>query len=145
MNGAVRFVEHQLTECASVVVEVPTLPDLAVSEGEIVQVLASLLANAAQATSEHPNHVRVSAEQRNPRSVVVKVCDTGHGIARGVLPRIFDPFFTTRGVGEGRGLGLSVSLGIVRAAGGDIYVDTTEGCGTTITVRLPVAIDDPVL
>ncbi|MFL5274201.1 MAG: ATP-binding protein [Anaeromyxobacteraceae bacterium] len=144
VNGAVRFVEHQLTKCASVVVEVPPLPDVAVSEGDIVQVLASLLANAAQATGKHPNHVRVSAEQRDPRSVVVKVCDTGLGIARGVLPRIFDPFFTTRGVGEGRGLGLSVSLGIVRAAGGDIYVDTTEGRGTTMTVRLPVAIDDPV-
>jgi signal transduction histidine kinase len=115
-----------------------------VSEADIVQVLASLLANAAQATGKHPNHVRVSAEQGDPRSVLIKVCDTGPGIARGVLPRIFDPFFTTKGVGAGRGLGLSVALGIVRAAGGDIDVDTTVGRGTTVTVRLPVAVDDPV-
>jgi signal transduction histidine kinase len=61
-----------------------------------------------------------------------------------VLPRIFDPFFTTKGTGEGTGLGLSVSLGIVERHGGQILVESEVGKGTVFTVRLPVVRDPAV-
>jgi len=54
------------------------------------------------------------------------------------LPRIFDPFFTTKGIGEGTGLGLSVSLGIVERHGGQLLVDSEVGKGSVFTVCLPV-------
>jgi signal transduction histidine kinase len=70
--------------------------------------------------------------------VIVEFTDTGEGIPEEILPRIFDPFFTTKGVGEGTGLGLSMSYGIVKEHNGNIEVDTVEGKGTTFRVVLPV-------
>ena len=68
----------------------------------------------------------------------LEVNDTGCGIPATVLPHIFDPFFTTKGTGEGTGLGLSVSLGIVERHGGQILVDSEVGHGTRFTVCLPL-------
>jgi signal transduction histidine kinase len=72
---------------------------------------------------------------------VVTIRDTGSGIAPSVLPKIFDPFFTTKKEGEGTGLGLSVSLGIVERHGGKILVESEVGKGTIFTLCLPVVRD----
>jgi signal transduction histidine kinase len=69
----------------------------------------------------------------------VEIRDTGSGIPAAVLPKIFDPFFTTKREGEGTGLGLSVSLGIVERHGGKILVDSEVGKGTVFTLWLPVS------
>jgi signal transduction histidine kinase len=60
------------------------------------------------------------------------------GIPDDVLPRIFDPFFTTKAVGQGTGMGLSISFKIVQEHGGMILVDTVPGTGTVFSVLLPV-------
>ena len=70
--------------------------------------------------------------------VKIKVADSGYGIEKQNLLRIFDPFFTTKPIGEGTGLGLSVSYGIVKNHGGDILVNSQPGIGSTFTVILPV-------
>ena len=70
--------------------------------------------------------------------VAIKVKDTGYGIAKEHLTSIFDPFFTTKPTGEGTGLGLSVSYGIIKSHGGDIFVDSEPGKGSQFTVVLPV-------
>ena len=67
----------------------------------------------------------------------IEVRDQGEGIAADHLPRIFEPFFTTKQVGEGTGLGMSVSYGIVREHGGWIDVESTPGQGSRFTVCLP--------
>lgn len=73
----------------------------------------------------------------------LSVADTGHGIARDILPRIFDPFYTTREVGQGTGLGLSVVHGNVTAMQGSVSVVSELGQGTEFTVLIPTVLPEP--
>jgi DNA-binding response OmpR family regulator/two-component sensor histidine kinase len=73
------------------------------------------------------------------KRVIVRVTDTGTGMAPEIVSRAFDPFFTTKPPGKGTGLGLSQVYGVVRQIGGDVSIDTALGRGTTITIALPVA------
>jgi signal transduction histidine kinase len=65
------------------------------------------------------------------------VADNGYGIEERHMKRIFDPFFTTKPTGEGTGLGLAVSYGIVKSHGGEIEVESSTGAGTEFQVLLP--------
>jgi two-component system, NtrC family, sensor kinase len=112
------------------------LPPVDCYAGQLNQVWMNLLANAAHAVKDGGS-VSVSTESRGD-CVVVRVRDTGCGIAPEDLPRVFDPFFTTKPVGEGTGLGLSVTYGIVERHGGRIEVESRLGEGTVFTVTIPV-------
>jgi CheY-like chemotaxis protein len=106
------------------------------------QVFLNIILNAAQALDEASakrNVVRVRSFD-DGESVVVEIEDNGPGIPPEVLPRIFDSFFTTKPRGIGTGLGLPISLGIVRGLGGEITVQSTGGDGALFRVRLP-AVD----
>jgi signal transduction histidine kinase len=118
-----------------------------VNRTEIQQVLTNLISNGVDAMPDGGRlsvDVRLSEEvlaeneDSVPRAyVVIQVRDDGSGIAPDVLPRVFDPFFTTKEVGEGTGLGLTVSYGIVRDHAGAVRVKSTLGEGTTFSVYLP--------
>jgi signal transduction histidine kinase len=98
----------------------------------------NLIMNAKQAIGKD-GWIRVETRfDPGRRQIRVAVRDNGCGIHPRDLPRIFDPFFTTKGTGEGTGLGLSVSYGIVKNHGGDIWVESQVGEGSTFTVVLPV-------
>ena len=113
------------------------LPNIMVDRHMIEQVLMNLVLNAVHAMTEGGTlTIRTSVVEG---VCMVEVCDTGSGIPPAILPRIFDPFFTTNREGEGTGLGLSVSLGIVERHGGKILVDSEVGKGTTFTLCLPVS------
>ncbi|MGH7167997.1 MAG: PAS domain S-box protein, partial [Nitrospiraceae bacterium] len=106
------FVENQITLDKQLH---PDLPSLLVDRHMIEQVLMNLILNAVQAIK---GGGLITIRTRVAGGVCsVDVEDTGCGIPAHVLPRIFDPFFTTKGTGEGTGLGLSVSLGIVERHG----------------------------
>jgi signal transduction histidine kinase len=117
-------------------VEVPEVSDLNLCYPDLVQLLALLLLNAGQATGQGPNDVMVVAAA-GAEDVTLTVSDTGVGMDEPTRARALEPFFTTRGVGQGRGLGLSVCHGIVTGAGGEIDLRSGVGSGTTVTVRLP--------
>jgi signal transduction histidine kinase/ActR/RegA family two-component response regulator len=72
-----------------------------------------------------------------PAFSVIHVSDTGTGIPPPLLEKVFDPFFTTKTVGKGTGLGLSQVYGIARQSGGTVDLDSVEGRGTTVSIRLP--------
>ncbi len=103
--------------------------------GRMKQVFLNLFSNAAQAMA-HGGVLTVRSEWQQD-GVAVHVTDTGTGIPPEHLPRIFEPFFTTKPVGQGTGLSLSVSLGIVQDHGGRIDVRSDEGQGSTFCVWLP--------
>ena len=103
---------------------------------QIEQVLLNLVHNAVQAMPEG-GELRVNLSQTNGVAAIA-IQDSGTGIPPEIMNSIFDPFFTTKPEGEGTGLGLSVSYGIVSHHDGRIEVDSEVGEGTTFTVLLPV-------
>ncbi|MEI9950281.1 MAG: ATP-binding protein [Pseudomonadota bacterium] len=117
-----------------------------VNPAELEQVFSNLLMNALQAMSAGGSaRIRVTVETREtagsafrPFACVV-VQDDGQGIDERDLPHVFDPFFTTKGVGEGTGLGLSVSYGIIQDHAGSIEVSSVKGNGARFAVLLPLA------
>ncbi len=119
------------------------LPPLFVDPQMIEQVLTNLILNAVQATDEGGSII-LQTRMVHGRCEI-DVADTGSGIPPEVRAHIFDPFFTTKGTGEGTGLGLSVSLGIVERHGGQLTVDSEVGRGTVFTVSLPLSANSVAL
>jgi signal transduction histidine kinase len=117
------------------------LPDEAVmvtyDAQQIEQVLINLVTNAIQAMPDGGD-LYVGLKKEDER-VEVCVQDEGVGIQEQNLSKIFDPFFTTKEEGEGTGLGLSVSYGIISQHGGHIDVESEVGKGTTFTIVLPIS------
>ena len=117
-----------------------TLPTIAADAAQLQQVFLNLLLNAEQAiiSARRPGAIVVRTLLSPAGDTVsAQVVDDGPGIAPDVVPRVFEPFFTTKEVGQGTGLGLSVSYGIVQEHGGSLTVDSRPGA-TTFTIELPV-------
>ncbi|HWJ07437.1 MAG TPA: PAS domain S-box protein [Steroidobacteraceae bacterium] len=119
------------------------LPQLLADQDQLSQVFMNLVVNAQHAMERKPGPRRLTVRTRLARAqdkaeVVVEFVDTGVGITEEVRKRIFEPFFTTKKQGEGTGLGLPVSLGMVEAHGGRIEIDSTVGVGSTLRVCLPI-------
>jgi C4-dicarboxylate-specific signal transduction histidine kinase len=104
------------------------------SETGFEQTFYNLLYNAYQSTPAGETITVTTKEGED--AVVVMVADTGPGVAAAHLGKIFDPFFTTKEPGEGTGLGLSVSYGMIHDMGGGLTVESEEGEGATFTIRL---------
>ena len=107
-------------------------------EQKLQQVLLNLLVNAESAMEGAKLRHLSLTTQRKQGMVQIVVSDTGHGMAQSVSQRVFEPFFTTKPPGEGTGLGLSVSYGIIQAHDGTISVESTPEVGTTFTILLPL-------
>lgn len=116
----------------------PDLPLPVVDPNQIQQVLVNLIHNAIQAIAAtgRPGTVRVTA-RRWREGVALDVADDGPGMTDSLAAQVFNPFFTTKPEGQGTGLGLSVSQGIVTDHGGRITLESCEGSGSTFTVYLP--------
>jgi len=107
-------------------------------ENQIQQVLLNLVQNAHQAMARQSGERLLTVRlRRREGHVAIEVLDSGPGIASHLLSRIFDPFFTTKAPGEGSGLGLSVSYGIVGQHGGRLYAENRPEGGAIFVVELP--------
>jgi two-component system NtrC family sensor kinase len=132
------------TENIRIVQEVdPDLPSLTSDADQLQQVFLNLLNNSIHALGDKEGGtIRLSACRDGEGFVAVSVGDDGCGISPEDMEKIFHPFFTTKPVGQGTGLGLSTSYGIVEGLGGQITVTSELNVGTVFTVRLPLARPD---
>lgn len=131
-------------QAVEVIWSVPA-PDVYVSgdSSQLKQLLLNLVLNALQAMPEGGRLTIELSRRRGPDGMgrekswaEVSIKDTGFGIPADNLEKIFDPFFTTKQ--GGTGLGLSISYAVARQHGGELEIDSREGDGTTVAVRLPL-------
>jgi len=118
------------------------LPMLTLDRNQMQSVLLNIIMNALDATEPGGSitittDMGLSAGKPDHKGVQIVCTDTGCGIPPENLDRLFDPFFTTKEIGQGTGLGLAVSYGIVGRHGGTIWVQSKVGRGSTFTVWLP--------
>ncbi|MNZ71806.1 Wide host range VirA protein [compost metagenome] len=128
----------------------PNLGPVPCTANELEQVLLNLLKNAAQAIhlredDSEPGRI-ILRTRLNPPWAEIQVEDNGVGMPETVRKRTFEPFFTTKEIGQGTGLGLSVSYFIItNNHKGQMEVQSAPGQGTCFTLRLPLANSSPVV
>lgn len=105
--------------------------------GRIQQVVLNLVMNSIQAVA-NKGKIAISTWAAEDDNIIVSIKDDGPGIPKDILAKIFDPFFSTKEPGQGTGLGLSVSYGIIREHDGEIRVTSTPGNGAHFSIILPV-------
>ena len=137
LDRTLNIVRNELKYKANIVREYGALPDIECVPSRLNQVFLNLLVNAGQSI-DGVGTITISTGVDGDEAWIA-VADTGCGIPPENLNRIFDPFFTTKPVGQGTGLGLSVSHSIVRKHGGRLDVESEVGRGTRFTIRLPLA------
>jgi signal transduction histidine kinase len=133
----------------SVKVDVPdTIPNIYGDPRRVDQILINLLSNAVKYTPDTGTIDLIAQEDGHADRVQISVVDSGVGIPAELLPEIFDRFARAEQVEKahivGSGLGLSIAKGLVEAHGGQIWVESEEGRGTTFTFTLPMAESIPV-
>jgi signal transduction histidine kinase len=122
-----------------IVAQVPEGLHVRARADTVAQVLSSLLSNATDAVPPGRQGRIVVRAERQSHAVRLMVVDDGAGMPADVLRRAFDPFFTTKAEGQGRGLGLAVSRGVVEGHGGMLWLESEQGLGTRAVLELPEA------
>lgn len=136
LDSTINVVRSEIRLKAELRREYGDLPPLRCHPGQLNQVFMNVLVNAAQAIVQHGLIiVRTGSDEAWGW---IEFCDNGCGIPAERLTRIFEPFYTTKPVGEGTGLGLSMSYSIVRNHGGRIEVTSSVGQGSCFRVCLPL-------
>ncbi|KXK06590.1 MAG: PAS domain S-box protein [Acidobacteria bacterium OLB17] len=140
LNDTLQLLEPQLRKSnVSIVKEyAEPLSPVHANSGKLQQVFTNLILNARDAM-QTGGTIKLRTSEQGDDQVVVEVTDTGEGIPAENLTKIFDPFFTTKGVGNGTGLGLAVTYGIVQEHSGSIEAFSENGDGTTFRIILPAA------
>ena len=142
VEKSIAIVNHQLA-LTDVKIEselADSLPDTLGNANQLQQVLMNLMINAQQAMGKDGGTVDLATLVERD-SVLITVSDTGPGIEADIATKIFEPFFTTKPAGQGTGLGLSVTYGIIKDHGGDISVERAEGGGAKFVISLPLEVE----
>jgi signal transduction histidine kinase len=139
VEAALQIVDHQLS-VNNVKMSKELASDLAACEAnanQLQQAIINFAINAQQAMGSDGGNLIVRTHNGSGGEVVIEVEDDGPGIPDEIKAKIFEPFFTTKPAGQGTGLGLSVTYGIIKDHGGDIRIEDVPGGGTRFVVSLP--------
>ena len=141
--STVNLVRMQYAESTTIVCELDANPVLECWPAQLNQVFMNLIVNACQAIENRQKqvpgpgllHIR---SRLDGAWLVLEFEDNGSGMSATTLAHVFEPFFTTKTVGEGMGMGLSISFGIIEKHRGKLEVQSSEGKGTRFSVKLPL-------
>ena len=143
LDSTLLLARNLIKYTVTVVKDYGHVPSVVGAPSQINQVFLNLITNAAHAMPQRPvdeNIIRLRTRLlAHEQMVQIEVEDNGKGIAPDAMPKVFDPFYTTKPIGQGTGMGLSISYKIIQEHGGRIEVKSTQGVGTTFTVWLPIA------
>lgn len=121
------------------------VPKIEAFGGQLNQVFMNILDNAVSAIKEKGDvWIRINTDEMY-KKLIIEIEDNGEGMDADVIAKVFDPFFTTKPVGQGTGLGMSITHKIVKNHQGDIDVTSVKGKGTKFTVTLPINLDRELL
>ncbi|MGK7926332.1 MAG: ATP-binding protein [Spirulina sp.] len=155
LDGSVSILSHRLQEGdlpIKIVKDYGKIPYVPCYAGQLNQVFLNILSNAIDALETVRSHppeagwtpqirLKTSLNQQQ-KTVTITIIDNGEGIEEAIVEQIFDPFFTTRAIGQGTGLGLTVSYQIVtQKHQGHIFCRSELGKGTEFAIELPVQND----
>ncbi len=121
-------------------IDIPESISIKGDHSALCQVFINLCTNARDAMPEG-GRLYITAKKERERSSVI-ISDTGHGMDKEIQEKCFDPFFTTKKIGQGTGLGLSTTYGIVKDHGGNIHGYSEPGKGTTFKLYFPLALTE---
>lgn len=139
IDSTLNIVANEIRYKADVIKEYGSIPQVECMLSQLNQVFMNLMVNAAHAmNSARRGKIFIRSGAEGSEHVWVEIADDGCGIPPENMKRIFDPFFTTKPIGQGTGLGLSLSYGIVQKHNGRIEVTSEAGKGTCFRITLPV-------
>ena len=147
IHSAVKMIDNQLRHSATLKLELGSPAWVRGDASRFTQVFLNILINATQALEAREgqeNHISISLSSADDM-VTVRIRDTGVGIPAELLHRANDPFFTTKTVGEGTGLGLSVSRNLVERYHGELTLESEVGVGTCVILSFPEVAAPPHL
>jgi two-component system cell cycle sensor histidine kinase/response regulator CckA len=140
LDWSLAIAGHEVAARGRVVRRFGEVPRVDASSARLGQVFVNLIINAAHSLDparRETNEIILTSHTDARGCAVAEISDTGCGMTAEIMAKVFEPFFTTKPHGEGTGLGLSVSHGIVESLGGTIAFESEPGCGTRARVVLP--------
>ena len=117
------------------------IPNIGCTPSKLNQLFLNVITNACQSMKVDSGTLSITT-QKSGEFLQITFTDQGEGMNEETVQKIFDPFFTTKPIGEGTGLGMSISYKIVREHNGNIKVKSTPNVGTSIIIQLPLNIDN---
>lgn len=136
IDTTLNILYNKIKNKVEIVKEYDKIPLVEGYGGQLNQVFMNILDNACYAIKDKGTiYIRL---QKTEKDVIIEFEDTGCGMSKEQIGKIFDPFFTTKPVGEGTGLGMSISYKVIQKHNGTISVESTEGKGTKFRIQLPI-------
>ncbi|WP_241394702.1 ATP-binding protein [Clostridium beijerinckii] len=144
LETTIRLVKTKYTKQIKFIKKFQTHRKIECYPSQLNQVFLNIIVNACHAIVEKQNDLVcenngliVIRVFDNNKEIIIEFCDNGCGMTKDTISRIFEPFFTTKPMGQGTGLGMSISYGIIEKHNGSIDVESKVGEGSTITIHIP--------
>ncbi len=138
LDSTLAILSAKLKGRVEVVKEYASLPHIDCFPGQLNQVFMNIISNANQAIGDATGTITITTKKVDDDTISIGIKDDGPGMSDEIKEKIFEPFFTTKDVGEGTGLGMSITFGIIQKHNGSIDIDTKLGVGTEFLITIPM-------